>query len=122
MMDQCNRATTDDSQSPLSCVKAVVRVLKVAEVIFIEEAKFFDGFSLYVDARKNNALDVTIVRVLIDISLSAPQLLTPVRVQGHVSAGVLKEAVGPGEPATYNSDISRAVRRRLKSPEPIRLV
>src|SRR4051794_8786434 len=118
MVNECYRAAADDLKTVTPGLEAVVTVLEVAEVVFVERPDPVVDFALDVGARKDDAFDFDVGVALIDVLLSGPDLLPPERLDRHVSAGVLQHPIWPPEPRTDNPNLGRAVGGGLKPRQP----
>jgi len=77
-----HRTAAHDPVAARSGPVAVIGILEVAEIIFVQEADFGQYVALQVGAGKHNTFHIAVVAVLIDVLLPGADLLPPERVQG----------------------------------------
>src|ERR1700730_9894975 len=104
-MHNGHRAAADDPVTMFPGTETVVSILEVTEILLVQRTDVSENLALNVNTRKNNALNVPVIAVLVNILLSSAQLLAPERFSWHEGPCMLKVAFGMSEPASHYADI-----------------
>ena len=109
MVDHGDSAAANRPVAMRPSAKAVVRILEIAKVVFVQQPHPCQHFALQVDAGKDHALHVPVLVVLIDVLFAAAGLPPPEVPERHIGAGMLERSIRMREPATHKANLRSAV-------------
>src|SRR4051812_8494892 len=110
MVDESDAAAASCFEAERRGSGAVVSVLEITKVFFIEKADTVQHRALQVDAGKNDTLHIAAIVKLVNVLFAGSGLLAPKRFEGHVRARVLQYAIGPNETASHRSNTFLLIR------------